>query len=205
MIKALYLNGSLKNSSEPSHTSALFQHVTGWLEKKDVAVEEVRVADYNVKFGMEPDLGDGDEWPLIMEKVMEADIVVVGTPIWIGEKSSVATLTMERLYASSSETNEKGQGIYYNKIGAAVVTGNEDGAKESAKSILYGLAHIGFTVPPNVDAYWVGEAGPGPSFMDTAQDNEFTLKNAKVLAHNVYHFARLLKDHPIPADGNVQE
>lgn len=197
------MNCSLKTSEEPSHTTGLLNKVTEWFDTLDVEAEELRVADYNVVPGMAPDMGNGDEWPLIMNKVMKADILIVGTPIWIGEKSSVATLAMERLYASSGEKNEKGQGIYYNKIGGAVITGNEDGAKESARSILYGLSHIGYTVPPNVDAYWVGEAGPGPSYMDTEQDNAFTIRNTKMLAHNLVHFARLLKENPIPTDGNV--
>lgn len=203
MVKALYLNGSLKDSSEESHTSGLLEKATEWFTHLQVDTEEVRLADYHILPGMKPDMGKGDQWPAIMEKVLQADIVIVASPIWIGEKSSVSTLAMERLYASSGEKNAKGQAIYYNKVGGAVVTGNEDGAKESCKSILYGLSHIGFTVPPNVDAYWVGEAGPGPSYLETGQDNAFTIKNTKMMAYNLVHFARLLQAHPIPAEGNT--
>lgn len=202
-MKALYLNTSLKKSNNESHTSALIKESREWLEKEGVETEELRIADYNIAFGMEPDMGNGDEWPAIFQKVLEANIVVIGTPIWIGEKSSVCTLVMERLYASSAETNEKEQSIYYNKIGGAIITGNEDGAKESGKSILYGLQHIGFTIPPNVDAYWVGEAGPGPSYIEGGQENQFTKKNTKTLSYNITHFARLLSAHPIPAEGNL--
>ncbi|WWD80787.1 flavodoxin family protein [Alkalicoccus halolimnae] len=205
MVKALYLNGSLKNSSEPSHTSGLLHKATEWFTHLGVETEEIRLADYRILPGMAPDMGEGDEWPQIMQKVLAADILIVATPIWIGEKSSVSTLAMERLYASSGEKNSEGQAIYYNKVGGAVVTGNEDGAKESAKSILYGLSHIGFTVPPNVDAYWVGEAGPGPSYLETGQDNAFTIKNTKMMVHNLVHFARMLKENPIPAEGNTGE
>ncbi|MDL4843115.1 flavodoxin family protein [Aquibacillus rhizosphaerae] len=202
-MKAIYLNTSLKMGDEESNTSALIKKSKQWLEKEGVETEEIRVADYNIAFGMKPDMGQGDQWPQILAKVKEANIIIIGTPIWIGEKSSVSTLVMERLYASSSETNDKGQSIYYNKVGGAIVTGNEDGGKDAAKSILYGLQHIGFTIPPNVDAYWVGEAGPGPSYIEGGQDNEFTLKNTKTLSYNVMHFAKMLEKQPIPAKGNL--
>ncbi|WP_227936395.1 flavodoxin family protein [Alkalihalobacillus deserti] len=202
-MRALLLNCSLKPSEEPSHTSALLQKAVEWLEKENIGTEEIRIADYQITPGMKPDMGDGDEWPKIMNKVLSSDILIIGTPIWIGEKSSISTLVMERLYASSGEKNEKGQAIYYNKVAGAVVTGNEDGAKDSAKSLLYGLQHIGFTIPPNVDAYWVGEAGPGPSYMEGGKDNEFTQKNTKMMTYNLAYFARILKAHPIPAKGNT--
>lgn len=203
MLKALYLNTSLKESDQESNTSALINKSKEIVEAEGIQTEELRVADYNISFGMEPDMGEGDEWPVILEKVREASIVVIGTPIWIGEKSSLSTLVMERLYASSSETNSKGQSFYYNKIGGAIVTGNEDGAKDSAKSILYGLQHIGFTIPPNVDAYWVGEAGPGPSYIEKGQDSEFTNKNTRTMSYNLVHFAEMLSNTPIPAKGNL--
>lgn len=119
----------------------------------------VRVTDYDVKYGIDSDMGDGDEWPQILDKILESDIVLIGTPLWLGEKSSVATLVIERMYGSNSIKNEKGQAAFYNKVGGVIVTGNEDGAKHASASVLYGLSHIGFTIPPNVDAYWVGEAG----------------------------------------------
>lgn len=202
-VKAIYLNTSLKKSDQDSNTSALIKESRKWLEKEGIETEEIRVADYNISFGMKPDMGSNDQWPEIFSKVKAANIVVIGTPIWIGEKSSISTLVMERLYASSAETNDDGQSIYYNKIGAAIVTGNEDGAKDSAKSILYGLQHIGFTIPPNVDAYWVGEAGPGPSYIEVGVDNEFTQSNTKTLSYNITHFAKLLEEHPIPVEGNT--
>lgn len=204
-MKALFLNSSLKQSPELSHTSGLLEEAAAWFEKLGVETEEIRLADYVILPGMKPDMENGDQWPDIMKKVMQAEILIVGTPVWIGEKSSVATLAMERLYASSGELNDSGQSIYYNKVGGAVITGNEDGAKESAKSILYGLSHIGFTVPPNVDAYWVGEAGPGPSYLETERDNEFTLRNTRIMSYNLVHFARMLESTPIPAEGNVRE
>ncbi|MFC4737280.1 flavodoxin family protein [Bacillus daqingensis] len=203
-MKALFLNGSLKPSPTLSHTSGLLDEAAAWFKKLGVETEEIRLADYRIFPGMEKDMGDGDEWPLILQKVLEAPILIVATPIWIGEKSSLTTLAMERLYAASGDWNEHGQSIYYNKVGGAVVTGNEDGAKESAKSILYGLSHIGFTIPPNVDAYWVGEAGPGPSYLETGRNNDFTIRNTRIMSYNLVHFARMLQQRPIPAEGNIR-
>ncbi|CDQ20002.1 Multimeric flavodoxin WrbA [Halobacillus karajensis] len=207
-IKALVLNTSLKKSTqrEPSNTEGLSREVTSLLEKEQVETEVIRLADYYIPFGISADLGGEDEWPVIFEKVKEADIILIASPIWLGEKSSLAAVTMERLYGSSGETNEKGQGIFYNKVGGVIITGNEDGAKKAASSILFGLSHIGFVIPPNVDAYWLGEAGPGPSYLEAdGIKNEFTKKHVKMLAYNTMHLARILKVHPIPAEGNVVE
>ncbi|ANU14248.1 flavodoxin family protein [Planococcus halocryophilus] len=204
-LKALFINTSLKNSKEPSHTEEFIKDVQVHYNQLGVESEIVRLADYAVAYGVQPDMGEGDEWPQVFEKVMAADIVIIGTPLWLGEKSSLATQTIERLYASSSVTNDKGQSIFYNKVGGVAITGNEDGAKHAAASVLYALSHIGFVVPPNVDAYWVGEAGPGPSYMDTKKDNEFTKKAIRRLAYNTYHFAGILKNNPIPSEGNTLE
>lgn len=117
--------------------------VTEQFDTLNVEVEETYVVDYKVAPGVYLDMGDGDEWPLIMKKVMDADILIVGTPIQIGEKSSVATLAMERLYASSGEKYEKGQAIYYNKVGGAAITGNEDGAKNQPSRSYMGYHTLG--------------------------------------------------------------
>ena len=204
-LKALFLIASLKNSEDKSHTEALGKKVQEIYQKENVITEIIRLADYNISYGISEDMGEGDEWPTIFEKVKEADILIIGTPLWLGEKSSIATLAIERLYGSSSDTNDRGQAIYYNKVGGVIVTGNEDGAKHAAASVLYGLSHIGFVIPPNVDSYWVGEAGPGPSYIDAGQDNDFTKKHVEMLAYNTIHFARILKTAPIPAEGNLLE
>lgn len=202
-LKALFLNTSLKDSSEPSHTDALSEEVQEIFIKEGIDSEIIRLADYKIAYGMESNLGNGDEWPKVFQKVLAADILIIGTPLWLGEKSSIATLAIERLYGSSGETNEKGQSVYYNKVGGVVVTGNEDGAKHASASVLYALSHIGFLIPPNVDAYWVGEAGPGPSYMETDRDNAFTKKHVQMLAYNTIHLAQMLKNQPIPAKGNL--
>ena len=204
-LKALILNTTLKGSEEKSNTEALAEKVQVIYKNQKVESEIIRLADYNIPYGISADMGEGDEWPLIFEKVKNTDILIIGTPLWLGEKSSIATLAIERLYGSSSETNDKGQAIYYNKVGGVIVTGNEDGAKHAAASIIYGLSHMGFVIPPNVDTYWVGEAGPGPSYIDAGQNNDFTKKHIEMLAYNTIHLANILKKNPIPAEGNLLE
>lgn len=203
-LKALYLNTSLKPSTEESNTTGLINESRKILDAEGVVTEELRVADYHVAFGMEPDMGDGDQWPELFQKIKEADIFVVGTPIWQGEVSSITKLVLERLDACGSETNEKGQPIYYNTVSGAIITGNEDGGKQAARTILFVLQHIGFTIPPNAEAYWVGEAGPGPSYLEAGRDSEFTQKNVRVMSHNLIHLARIFKEYPIPAKGNTE-
>ncbi len=202
-LKALFLNCSLKSSDEVSNTEGFINDVQTHYNQLGVESEIIRLADMNIGFGIGEDLGDGDEWPKVLEKVLAADIVIIGTPLWLGEKSSIATLTIERLYSVSSKKKDNGQSIFYNKVGGAIMTGNEDGAKHAAASLLYGLSHIGFVVPPNVDAYWVGEAGPGESYIKAGRENEFSKTAIKRLAYNTYHFAGMLKNNPIPAEGNT--
>lgn len=202
-LKAVFLNCSLKSSEEVSNTEGIMKDVQTHYNQLGVESEIIRLADYRVALGVQEDMGDGDQWPEILEKVKAADILIIGTPLWLGEKSSLATLAIERLYGSSSVTNDKGQAIFYNKVGGALVTGNEDGAKHASASLLYGLSHIGFLIPPNVDAYWVGEAGPGPSYNEAGRDNDFTKTAIERLAYNTFHLAGLLKNNPIPAEGNT--
>ncbi|MDQ0219173.1 flavodoxin family protein [Peribacillus cavernae] len=206
-LKALVLNCTLKNSRHTSNTRALIDEAVKIFDENGVVTEILTMADYTIGYGITAEAVDEkDEWPAIFEKVKEADILIIGSPVWLGEQSSIATLLIERLYGGSSLTNEKGQYIYYNKVGGVVVTGNEDGAKQVSRSVIYALSHIGFTIPPNVDTYWVGEAGPGPSFIEASGNkNEFTMQHAKIMAYNLIHFAKMLKEHPIPAEGNVIE
>jgi len=204
-LKAIFINTSLKSTKEPSNTESLMQEVQKIYKEINVESEMIRLADYNIALGVEEDMGNGDEWPQIYTKVLEADILIIGSPIWLGEKSSLATQAIERLYGSSSKTNEKGQSVFYNKVGGVVVTGNEDGAKHASASILYSLSHMGFVIPPNVDTYWVGEAGPGESYMKAGKDNEFTKGHVRMLAYNTMHLATMLQNTPIPAKGNTME
>ena len=196
-----------------SHTSGLIDMSEAILKANGVHVERLRPVDHKIANGVYPDMTEygweEDEWPEIFKKIMQADILILTSPIWLGEKSSVITKVIERLYGQSGELNEKGQYIYYGKVGACLITGNEDGAKHCAMNILYSLQHLGFTVPPQADAGWVGEAGPGPSYLDEESggpENEFTNRNTTFMTWNCLHMARMLKDRGgIPAHGNQKD
>lgn len=208
-LRALYLNTSLKRGSQPSHTEDLMRTSMTIMEKNGVETEILRVVDHKVAFGVQSDMTEHgwprDDWPDIQKKVMAADILVIGTPIWLGEISSVCRQVIERLYGNSGKANDAGQYAYYGRVGGCLVTGNEDGLKHCAMSVLYALQHIGYTIPPQADAGWVGEAGPGKSYGDdgAGYDNEFTQRNLTFMTWNLMHMARLLKDAGgIPAHGN---
>ncbi|UTR11167.1 flavodoxin family protein [Evansella sp. LMS18] len=204
-VKALFLNGTLKKSPQESNTEALIKKSAEVFSKEGAETEVIRLVDYNIDYGiMEEDEGD-DEWLGIHNKIMEADILVIATPIWLGEKSSIIKKALERLNGVSGKTNSKGQSIFYNKVGGVVVTGNEDGAQAVSRSVLYALTQLGFTIPPNVDTYWVGEAGPGASYIEGGEDNDFTKQQVSMMSYNLLHFARMLKEQPIPAEGNTME
>lgn len=209
-LRALFLNCTLKPSPQRSHTQGLIDVSRAILEKNGVAVEVIRAVDHDIAPGVYPDMTEhgreSDEWPAIQEKVMAADILVLGTPIWLGEKSSVCTRVIERLYGYSGELNEHGQYAYYGRVGGCLVTGNEDGVKHCAMNILYSLQHLGYTIPPQADAGWIGEVGPGPSYLDPGSggpENDFTNRNTTFLAWNLLHLARMLRDRGgLPAHGN---
>ena len=202
-LKALLLNCTLKRSPAPSNTQALMDHVIETMSGLGVESETVRIVDHHVPFGVSSDEGDGDEWPPILERILAADILIVGTPIWFGVRSSVCQLVIERLDGTYNDTNEVGQYPLYNTVAGMVVTGNEDGAHDAAATTLFNLSHLGCTIPPNADTYWLGPAGPGPSFIEAnGIEHPYTRKTAGWMAHNVVHFARMLRDRPIPPEGN---
>ena len=203
-LKAVILNCTLKKSPAVSNTEALIDKVVALMAPLGVESEVVRVVDHAVPFGVESDLGDGDEWPLIYDKLKAADIVIIGTPIWFGVRSAVAQLVIERLDGSYSDGDPvTGQFPLYGKVAGVIVTGNEDGAHHAAGTTLFNLTHLGCAVPPNADTYWVGDAGPGPSYIEAGGDRHlYTNKTARYLAHNVVWMARLLKDNPIPTNLN---
>ena len=209
-LRALFLNCTLKRSPERSHTEGLLDVARAIMEKNGVAVELLRAVDYDIAPGVWPDMTDhgweSDAWPELYEKVQAADILVVGTPIWLGERSSICSKVIERLYANSSDLNEQGQYAYYGRVGGCIVTGNEDGVKHCAMGILYALQHLGYVIPPQADAGWIGEAGPGPSYLDPGSggpENDFTQRNTTFMTWNLLHLARMIKDAGgIPAHGN---
>jgi len=198
-FKALFLNCTLKRSPEVSNTEALVGKVQALLADLDVESETVRVADYKIAWGVSSDEGDGDEWPLILERVKACDILVIAMPIWFGVRSSVAQLVMERLDGTYAEGDAAtGQYPLYGKVAGAIVTGNEDGAHDCCATTLFNLTHLGCMVPPNVDCYWVGDAGPGPSYLAAGGDKHlYTNRTARYMAHNLVWGARALRAHPI--------
>lgn len=203
-LRAVMLNCTLKRSPEVSNTEALMRKVVEWWDTMDVETEILRVVDHQVRFGVTSDEGDGDEWPGILERVLAADIVCIGTPIWFGVRGSVAQMVIERLDGTYQQRNEVGQYPLYNKVGCVVVTGNEDGAHAAAETTLFNLSHLGCTIPPNADTYWVGDAGPGPSYIEArGEDHDYTKRTTRWMAHNAVHIARMLKSSPIPAEGNT--
>ena len=209
-LKALILNCTLKPTGRKSHTEALLQVPRAIMEANGVHVEMLRPVDYDLAPGVYTDMTehgfDHDDWPKLHEKVMAAEILMLGTPIWLGEESSVCRQVIERLYGASGELNDRGQYAYYDRVAGTIITGNEDGVKHCAMTVLYALQHIGYTIPPQADAGWIGEAGPGPSYADEdsgGPDNEFTQRNATFMTWNLLHFARMLKDAGgIPVHGN---
>ena len=212
-LTALFVNCTLKPSPQTSHTRLLADRSIAIMRDQGVSVDVVRAVDHDIAPGVYPDMTEHgferDEWPAIHERVMAADILVLMTPIWLGDKSSICTKVVERLYAHSGETNDAGQYLYYGKVGGCIVTGNEDGIKHCAMNLLYSLQHLGYTIPPQADAGWIGEAGPGPSYGDETDDgvvgvhNEFTRRNTTFMTWNLLHLARMLKDAGgLPAYGN---
>lgn len=210
---ALYINCTLKKSPQQSHTQGLIDVSKNIMDNQGVETANIRLVDHDIPEGVYPDMTehdyDTDEWPILFEKVLKADILIVGTPIWLGEKSSVATKLIERLYGMSGQQNDKGQYIYYGKVGGCVITGNEDGVKHCAMGMLYSLQHLGYSIPPQADCGWIGEAGPGPSYMDkeaNAYENTFTNRNTTFMTYNLLHLAKMLKENDgFPAYGNSRK
>ena len=209
-LSAVYLNCTLKPSPKRSHTRGLIDVSAEIMKKNAVNVDIIRAADHEIAPGVYPDMTDHgvdrDDWPMIFEKIMNANILILGSPIWLGEKSSICQKVIERLYANSSELNENGQYAYYGRVGGCLITGNEDGIKHCSMGILYALQHIGYTIPPQADAGWIGEAGPGPSYLDEdsgGPENDFTQRNTTFMTWNLMHLAHLIKENGgIPAHGN---
>jgi multimeric flavodoxin WrbA len=209
-LRALFVNCTLKRSPEVSNTQGLADISMEIMRRQGVTVDEFRAVDHDIATGVWPDMTDhgwtSDEWPDLFQRVQAANILVLCTPIWLGEKSSVCTRIVERLYGNSSELNADGQYAYYGRVGGCLVTGNEDGVKHCAMNVLYSLQHLGYVIPPQADAGWIGEAGPGPSYLDTGSggpENDFTNRNTTFMTWNLLHMARMISDAGgIPAHGN---
>lgn len=209
-LKALFVNCTLKRSPERSHTEGLIGVSRAVMDKHGVETSLLRAVDHPIASGVYPDMREHgwpeDAWPEIFPNVMAADILVLAGPIWLGDNSSVMKQVIERLYANSHLLNEAGQYAYYGRAGGCLITGNEDGVKHCAMNVLYSLQHLGYTIPPQADAGWIGPAGPGPSYLDPGSggpENDFTNRNTTFMTWNLMHMARMLKSAGgIPAHGN---
>jgi len=209
-LRALCVNCTLERSPEVSNAQGLIDVSVAIMTANGVSVDQFRAVDHDLAPGVYPDMREHgaatDAWPDLYERVQAADVLVLCTPIWLGEKSSVCTRMIERLYGNSSILIEQGQYAYYGKVGGCLVTGNEDGVKHCSMNVLYSLQHLGYAIPPQADAGWIGEAGPGPSYLDPGSggpENDFTNRNTTFMTWNLLHLARLLKAAGgVPAHGN---
>ena len=209
-LTALFVNCTLKRSPEVSNTQGLIDLSAGIMRKQGVTVDEIRAVDHDLATGVWPDMTEhgaaSDEWPALYPRVLAADILVIAGPIWLGDNSSVTKRVIERLYGNSHLLNPAGQYAYYGRTGGCLITGNEDGVKHCAMNLLYSLQHLGYTIPPQADAGWIGAIGPGPSYLDPESggpESDFTNRNLTFMTWNLLHLARMLKDAGgIPAHGN---
>lgn len=201
-LTAVALNCSLKPSPAPSSTDTLLGQLNTALEGHGVRTGGiVRVADHDVKPGVESDMGAGDEWPAIREQILAADIFLLGTPIWMGHPSSVCQRVLERVDAFLGEEDDQGRMISTDRVAGVVTVGNEDGAHHVAAELYQGLVDVGFTVPANAQTYWVGRAMEGTDYRDLDEAPESVASQTEMVAAHLAHLAGLLAEHPYPPVG----
>lgn len=199
MLKAIALNCSLKSGSDASSTDAMLDLVAHCLREHDIElIETIRVVDHDVRPGVTSDEGEGDAWPWMRGRILEADILVLGTPIWLGQPSSVVKRVLERMDAFLGETDDRERMPSYSKVAAVAVVGNEDGAHHVSAELYQALADVGWTIPAGGTCYWVGEALQKTDFKDLDKTPEPVMRTAKMLASNAAHLARVLKHSPYP-------
>lgn len=197
-MRAIVLNCTLKPGPEVSNTEALAREVTGALAGYGVESEFIRVVDCNVAPGVTSDQGEGDGWPAIRRKILDAEILILATPTWVGQPSSVAQRVVERMDAMLSETDDSERPVAYNRVAGIVVTGNEDGAHHIVGVLAQVLIDVGFTVPGQSWTYWNRGPGPGPSYLETDEKHDWSIKTARLAASNLVAVARALAETPIP-------
>jgi len=199
MLRALALNCTLKPAPAPSSTEKLLREVLAALGEAGVESDLVRVVDYDVRPGVEKDMGEGDQWPALREKVLAADILVLGTPTWMGHHSSVAARVLERLDAELSETDEEGRPILFGKVAVVAVVGNEDGAHKITADLFQALNDVGYTIPAQGVTYWNGEAMGSTDYRELETTPESTAATTSTVAANAAHLATLLAGANYPA------
>lgn len=198
-LNATAINCSLSAKGRESSTDAMIAVLAEEFAAQDVTVSDpIRIAAHKVKWGVSSNEGDGDEWPRIREQILAADILIFGTPIWMGQPSSVAKLVLERMDAFLDETDEQGRMPSYSKVAVAAIVGNEDGAHHVCSQLFQGLNDVGWTIPAVGGCYWVGEAMGSTDFKDLDHRPRMISKTAKMVAANATHLAGLLKKSPYP-------
>ncbi|MFF7965293.1 flavodoxin family protein [Streptomyces sp. NPDC007903] len=198
-MRALVVNCTLKPSPEPSNTEALAGIVIAALKGHGVEVDVVRAVDLNIAPGVGTDMGNGDEWPGVHEKLLAAQILVIASPTWVGNPSSVAQRVLERMDAMISETDDAGRPVAYNRVAGVVVTGNEDGAHHVISQIDGALGDIGYTIPGQAWTYWHLGPGPGPNYLDEERGHDWAASTGRAMASNLFHTAQALAARPVPA------
>lgn len=198
-LTATAINCSLSTGGRDSSTDAMLAVLADHFKEQGVKVADpIRIAAHDIKWGVKSDDGEGDEWPAIREKILASDILIFGTPIWMGQASSVAKLVMERMDAFLSETDDRGRMPSYSKVAVAAIVGNEDGAHNVSAQIFQALNDVGWTIPAVAACYWVGEAMGSTDFKDLKHRPRKVTETAKMVAANAAHLARLLKQAPYP-------
>jgi multimeric flavodoxin WrbA len=197
-LTALGLNCTLKASGATSSTDKLLREVLSELDKYEISGEIVRVVDFNIKPGVTSDEGPGDEWPALRKKILAADVLVFGTPIWLGQPSSVAKRVMERMDAFLGETDSNKRMPPFGKVAVVAIVGNEDGAHHCHAEIFQALNDVGFTLAPGAGTYWVGQAMGSTDYKDLETPYEKTVQTTRMLASNAAHLANLLKSASYP-------
>jgi multimeric flavodoxin WrbA len=200
-ITATLLNCSLKPSgAEPSSTDRLLSELAEQLRTHDVGIDgPIRLADLDIKPGVTSDEGEGDAWPGVRQRILDADILVVGTPIWVGHPSSLSQRVIERLDAFLGEEDDEGRMISYDRVALVAVVGNEDGAHHVSAELFQGLNDVGFTIPANGVTYWVGEAMQGTDYKDKPATPDKVANATAMAARNAAHLARALKKDRYPS------
>ena len=202
-LKALALNCSLKSSEADagSSTQKMLQDILQAFSKFDVPGEIVRVVDHNIKPGVTSDEGPGDAWPDIRRRILAAQILLVGTPVWLGQPSSVCKRVLERMDAFLGEKDERGRMASYGRVAAVAIVGNEDGAHHISAELYQALNDVGFTLAANAVAYWVGEAMQKTNYNDLTETPKAVSSSIDMLVRNTVHLARLLEGRPYPGSG----
>jgi multimeric flavodoxin WrbA len=201
-LSVLALNCTLKSSPAPSSTDKLLGELLDAFREYDAEGQIVRVADLNIKPGVSADEGAGDEWPSLRKKVIDCDILVIGSPIWLGQPSSIAKRVLERMDAFLDERDDMQRMPSYGKVGMTAVVGNEDGAHHVAAEVCQALADVGFTIPSGGVTYWVGEAMGDKNYIDLKKTPKAVAEWTPVLASNAAHLAKLLKASQYPGRKN---